>query len=81
MYRAIIEKLKEWKESSIRKPLILRGARQVGKTWLLKHFGRDYVITSYSIHYTKLYDGSKDNHGKNLPPRMGRHPQTRNNFV
>ncbi len=51
MYRAIIEKLKEWKESSIRKPLILRGARQVGKTWLLKHFGRDYYKNTVYINF------------------------------
>ena len=40
MYREAIEKLKKWKTSKSRKPLILRGARQVGKTWLLKEFGR-----------------------------------------
>lgn len=40
MYRDAILKLKSWKEKSDRKPLILMGARQVGKTWLLKEFGR-----------------------------------------
>lgn len=35
--RFIIEKLKEWKESKYRKPLILKGARQVGKTYILKN--------------------------------------------
>ncbi len=40
MYRFVIEKLKKWKESEGRKPLILQGARQVGKTWLLKEFGQ-----------------------------------------
>lgn len=43
MYRESIAYLKSWKESKFRKPLILKGARQVGKTWLLKEFGR----TSY----------------------------------
>ncbi len=42
MYREKIEKLKEWKESKTRKPLIIRGARQVGKTWLMKEFGKLY---------------------------------------
>ncbi|MDO6433977.1 ATP-binding protein [Flavitalea sp. BT771] len=37
--RAIQRKLLRWKQSPERKPLILQGARQVGKTWLLKHFG------------------------------------------
>ncbi|MDO5481393.1 MAG: ATP-binding protein [Candidatus Saccharibacteria bacterium] len=40
MYRAKIEELKTWKKAGTRKPLIVRGARQVGKTWLLKEFGR-----------------------------------------
>jgi predicted AAA+ superfamily ATPase len=40
MYRTKINDLVQWKRSPIRKPLILRGARQVGKTWLLQEFGR-----------------------------------------
>ena len=39
MYREKIEELKKWKKSPTRKPLIIRGARQVGKTWLMKEFG------------------------------------------
>lgn len=42
MYREKIEELKKWKESPNRKPLIIRGARQVGKTWLMKEFGEKY---------------------------------------
>ena len=42
MYRKAIEKLIEWKEDKDRKPLILNGARQVGKTWLLQEFGRKH---------------------------------------
>lgn len=40
MYRKAIEKLYGWKESKRRKPLLIEGARQVGKTWLMKEFGR-----------------------------------------
>ena len=40
MERTLIEELKIWMDKRNRKPLILRGARQVGKTWLLKEFGR-----------------------------------------
>lgn len=40
MYRFAIEELRCWKESKFRKPLIIEGARQVGKTWLMKEFGR-----------------------------------------
>ena len=39
MERKIYKRLLEWKNNPRRKPLILNGARQVGKTWLLKHFG------------------------------------------
>lgn len=39
MERLLLEDLKKWKEKTDRKPLILRGARQVGKTWLLRDFG------------------------------------------
>jgi len=48
MYRIAIEKLSEWKKSKRRKPLIIEGARQVGKTWLMKEFGRQaYKDTIY----------------------------------
>ena len=40
MGRNALEKLIEWKKSEDRKPMVLRGARQVGKTWLMKEFGR-----------------------------------------
>ena len=42
MERLLIDELHKWKDKSDRKPLILRGARQVGKTWLLKDFGKKY---------------------------------------
>lgn len=42
MYRKIISNLKEWKEKKERLPLILKGARQVGKTWILQEFGKKY---------------------------------------
>ncbi len=43
MYRKIVSKLEDWKKDKNRKPLILLGARQVGKTWMMKEFGK----TSY----------------------------------
>lgn len=42
MYREKFNELVKWKNSPNRKPLILEGARQVGKTWLLKKFGEEY---------------------------------------
>lgn len=48
MYRIAIEKLLKWKQSKYRKPLIIEGARQVGKTWLMKEFGKQaYENTVY----------------------------------
>lgn len=41
MYRSAMEKLHKWKRKSNRKPLIIRGARQVGKTWLMNNFGKN----------------------------------------
>ncbi len=40
MDRTLMERLIDWKHSPRRKPLVLNGARQVGKTWLLKEFGK-----------------------------------------
>jgi len=46
--RKALEQLAEWKTKPSRKPLLLTGIRQVGKTWLLKHFGKKYFVdTAY----------------------------------
>lgn len=42
MKRQIMEKLIQWKESENRKPLIIHGARQVGKTYIIKQFGKEH---------------------------------------
>ncbi|MCF0237506.1 MAG: ATP-binding protein [Sphaerochaetaceae bacterium] len=42
MERKVINTLYQWKNSEDRKPMILKGARQVGKTWLMKEFGKKY---------------------------------------
>ena len=48
MQRDAIEKLLEWKNSRGRKPLVIYGVRQVGKTWLMKEFGaKHYKQTAY----------------------------------
>mgnify|MGYP002799514398 FL=1 len=39
--RKAMEDLIHWKSSPMRKPMIIRGARQVGKTWLMKEFGQN----------------------------------------
>lgn len=41
IYREIISSLKRWKDSSPRKPILLKGARQIGKTWVMEAFGKE----------------------------------------
>lgn len=53
MYRQALKQLETWKNSSNRKPLILRGVRQVGKTWLMKEFGRTHYQTCAYISMEK----------------------------
>jgi predicted AAA+ superfamily ATPase len=54
MYRYKINELVKWKVSSNRKPLIVLGARQVGKTWLIQEFGgREYKQTVY-VNFEKM---------------------------
>lgn len=48
MYRQAINEMEKWKSNPNRKPLIIRGARQVGKTWLMREFGKmSYDHTVY----------------------------------
>ena len=42
MKRDVLKKMLQWKDDPERKPLILKGARQVGKTWLMKEFGKNF---------------------------------------
>lgn len=51
MKRVILDSLKEWKTSYRRKPLLLQGARQVGKTWILKEFAKDSFTSSAYINF------------------------------
>lgn len=66
MKRLLFEELEAWRTSSNRKPLVLRGARQVGKTWLLKEFGKRnfenvaYVRIEDNAPMQKLFEGSLD---------------------
>ena len=66
MERADLANLTRWKNAKTRKPLIIRGARQVGKTWLMKEFGkREYEQTIYinfesSAHLKNIFDTDFD---------------------
>ena len=52
--RDIIDKLMAWKNSPRRKPLVLQGARQVGKSWTLKKFGRDFFDDIVYINFDTM---------------------------
>lgn len=56
MERFLMDRLIAWKESARRKPLILNGARQVGKTWLLQEFGKTQF---QNIAYVNLDDNPR----------------------
>ena len=66
MERFILKELLEWKNSPYRKPLLLKGVRQVGKTWILKEFGRCYYEnTAYfnfdeNEEYKQFFETTKD---------------------
>ena len=55
MFRRSMDNLVSWKNSRDRKPLIIRGARQVGKTWLMKEFG----ITNYDKYAYINFDNNE----------------------
>ena len=66
MYRKVLDELLAWKASHRRKPLVLRGARQVGKTWLMKELAitayDDFVYISFDkdADATRIFDETKD---------------------
>jgi len=64
--RRVLSELANWKNAKRRKPLILKGARQVGKTWLMKHFGEEHFENFAYIDFynndrmTTLFKGDFD---------------------
>lgn len=67
MKRKVFEKLYKWKNSENRKPLLLNGARQVGKTWIMQNFGKEafgkvvYINFENDRNYAKIF-------GDNISP-------------
>ena len=51
MYRYATESLNKWKNGKHRKPLIIEGARQVGKTWIMKEFGKNSYSSTVYINF------------------------------
>ena len=69
MERNVLDELKHWKQSEWRKPLVIQGARQVGKTWIMREFGRrEYQHTAYlsfvdTPHAASIFEGGYDVEG------------------
>ena len=68
MKRNAIEQLLKWKNNPERKPLVLKGARQVGKTWLMEEFGRLYYDDTFYFNFDEedelksIFESNKDPH-------------------
>jgi len=66
MYRTVTNELLKWKNSKSRKPLIIKGARQVGKTWLMQTFGKAnypnvaYINFENNVRMHNLFQGDYD---------------------
>lgn len=65
MKRFVLDELAKWKNSKYRKPLILRGARQVGKTWAMKEFSKSFQSAAYfnfdeNAEYKQFFETTKD---------------------
>lgn len=66
MKRFILDDLRKWKNSKRRKPLVIRGARQVGKTWILEKFGEEFEDGFLRINFDKqpeyhqFFESTKD---------------------
>ena len=66
MDRKIMGELIKWKKDKDRKPLILRGARQVGKTYILKQFGKEnyegivYCNFDHDMELHSIFENTKD---------------------
>ncbi len=66
MQRNVTKKLLAWKDSQRRKPLIVRGARQIGKTWSIEQFGQNHYSALHKIDFEKrrdvhaVFDGNLD---------------------
>lgn len=69
MYRKKIEYLKQWKESQQRKPLLLIGARQVWKTFLLKEFWKQYYKNTIYINFENIASEVSQLFDKEIDPK------------
>lgn len=60
IYRSILKDLAAWKDSRFRKPLVLQGARQVGKSWVLNKFGKDCFDNCVYVNFDTMPEIKQD---------------------
>ena len=66
MERTALTQMVKWKKSTDRKPLVLKGARQVGKTWLMKEFGKRFYEDVFYFNFDEedelksIFESNKD---------------------
>ena len=74
MKRNAIQELVAWKSSEDRKPMVLKGARQVGKTWLMKEFGQNYYDSYVYFNFDEedelksIFEVNKNPHHRTAVP-------------
>lgn len=70
LHRDILEELVEWKNSKTKLPLILRGARQIGKTWCMLELGKNYYEKTAYFNFDKEIDLKKEFQTTKDPKRL-----------
>ncbi len=70
MYRNIYIELLKWKKSEVRKPLLLQGARQVGKTYIIKQFGRKEYSNLAYLNFEQTPELSQFFEGNLIPEKI-----------
>lgn len=69
MRRIVFAELKKWKKEQPRKPLLIRGARQVGKTFIIRQLGKDFQ--NYAEINFELKPGAKNSNTVIYPENTG----------
>jgi len=69
MYRKIMQQLTDWKYDKYRKPLVLEGARQTGKTYILQQFGKEHYINVAYINMENASDELKQIFDGSISPK------------
>jgi predicted AAA+ superfamily ATPase len=70
MCRKITKRLIDWKQDNARKPLVLEGARQTGKTYILRQFGKEYYRNTAYVNMENVSDELKQIFTGSINPKV-----------